>query len=104
MKKIYYEKIGRKYVPIKKFDLNGFAPGLYLIIENKDYRETLNMLHCVKVHDIQNVGKFADFYANYKEQLGKLIIEEYQRFFKENKEFSINDLKDLIISAMSKLK
>jgi len=103
--KIFYKKVGRKYIPIETYDMEGFGEGLWLITNKPHSKETKNILYTVKTHDIQNVGKFADFYKAYKNDLQDLMKKEYDKFFSTpGKSFSISDLTDCIISALSKIK
>jgi len=103
----FYKKVGRKYIPIETYDINGFGEGLWLITKQPSSTGYTNTLYAVKTHDIQNVGKFSDFYNAHKERLTKLVSEEYDNFFKKKKEnnetFSISDLSNCIISALSKI-
>jgi hypothetical protein len=97
-----YRKIGRKYV--ETIDCTNLGEGLWLITNKPFSKETNNILYAVKTHDIQNVGKFADFYNAHKDKLQDLIKVEYDKFFSTNKSFSISDLTNCIISALSKVK
>jgi len=103
----YYIKKGRKYIPKENYDINGFSEGLWLITKQPNSTGYNNVLYAVKTHDIQNVGKFADFYKAHKEELQNLVSKEYENFFnkkrEENEAFSISDLTDCIISALSKI-
>jgi hypothetical protein len=100
----FYKKVGRKYIPIQTYDIEGFGEGLWLITNKPSSKETTNILYAVKTHDIQNVGKFSDFYNAHKDKLQNLIKVEYDKFFSTNKSFSISDLTNCIISALSKVK
>lgn len=100
----FYRKEGRKYVPIHTCDINGVSEGLWLVIKNKYGEEHLNTLYCVKTHNIENVGKFADFYKAHKEEIENMVKEQYDLFFsEEGKSFSINDLTKCIIAGLSKI-
>ena len=103
----YYIKKGRKYFPFDRIDINGVGEGLWLVTKNKYSEGYTNMLYAVKTHNIQDVAKFADFYKAHKEQLQKLVAEEYESFFKVKQEqgqgFSISELTDCLIAAMSKI-
>lgn len=100
----FYRKEGRKYIPIHRCDINGVSEGLWLVIKNKYSEEYSNLLCAVKTHDIQNVGKFADFYKAYKEEIENMVKEQYYLFFsEEGKTFSINDLTKCIIAGLSKI-
>lgn len=103
----YYIKKGRKYIPFDRVNIDGVGEGLWLVTKQPYSKEHNNVLYAVKTHDIQNVAKFADFYKAHKDKLQKLVAEEYENFFKkkdeENKTFSISELTDCIIAAMSKI-
>jgi hypothetical protein len=100
----FYKKEGRKYIPIETYDIDGFGEGLYLITKSPSSKEIKNVLYAVKTHDLQNVGKFSDFYKANREKLMEMVKLEYERFFSEgNKSFSIADLADCIIAGMSKI-
>lgn len=103
----YYIKKGRKYIPRESYDINGFSEGLWLITKQPYSTSYTNILYAVKTHNIQNVGKFADFYQAHKEKLQKMVSEEYENFFKKKREaneaFSISELTNCIISALSKI-
>lgn len=103
----YYIKKDRKYIPFDRIDINGVGEGLWLVTKDKYSESHTNMLYAVKTHNIQDVAKFADFYKAHKEQLQKLVAEEYENFFKQKREqdqgFSISELTDCLIAAMSKI-
>lgn len=105
--KTYYEKIGRKYIPIDRFNMEGFGEGLWLITRDKYSIGTRNVLYAVKTHNLQDVGKFADFYKAHKDKLQDLVAKEYEAFIKEKTDkkegFSISDLTDCMIAALSKI-
>lgn len=104
----YYKKIGRKYVPVQYYDVEGLQEGLWLIYKNKYSKGMSNMLYPILTHELQNVGKFCDFYKAYKEEIQKVVMKEYEDFFKkkqeENQAFSISELTDCIIAGLSKIK
>lgn len=104
----YYIKKGRKYIPFDRLNIDGVGEGLWLVVKNKNSRSFSNVLYAVKTHDLQNVGKFADFYKAHKEELQKMVGEEYENFFKKKREanegFSISELTDCIIAGLSKIK
>jgi len=108
MEQTYYKKKGRKYIPVESYDINGFSEGLWLITKQPYSESYTNVLYAVKTHDIENVGKFADFYKAHKEELQNLVSKEYENFFNKKREkgqsFSISDLTDCIIAALSKVK
>ena len=103
----YYIKKGRKYIPFDRIDINGVGEGLWLVTKQPYSTNYTNVLYAVKTHNIQDVSKFADFYKAHKEELQKLVAEEYENFFKQKREqdqgFSISELTDCLISAMSKI-
>lgn len=104
----YYKKIGRKYIPVNYYEPEGLSEGLWLIVKNKYSKEYRNMLFPVLTHELQNVGKFCDFYKAYKEEMQKVVMKEYEDFFKKKREedqpFSISELTDCIIAGLSKIK
>jgi hypothetical protein len=80
---IYYKKVGRKYIPVNYYEPEGLPEGLWLIAKNKYSKEYRNMLFPVLTHELQNVGKFCDFYKAYKEEIQKVVMKEYEDFFKK---------------------
>lgn len=104
----YYIKKGRRYIPFDRIDIDGVGEGLWLVTRDKYSRNFSNVLYAVKTHNLQDVAKFADFYKAHKEKLQKLVGEEYENFFNKKKEanegFSISELTDCIIAALSKVK
>jgi hypothetical protein len=101
----YYKKVGRRYIPIDKYNLDGISEGLWLVTKDKYSEAHSNVLYAVKTHDLQNVGRFADFYKAHKREIQEMVKEEYERFFSTpNKIFSISDLTDCIIAGLSKIK
>ena len=102
---VYYKKVGRKYIPVNYYEPEGLSEGLWLITKNKYSKQYSNMLFPILTHDLQNVGKFCDFYKAYKEEIQKMVSEEYNKFFNENnKTFSITSLTNNIIAGLSKIK
>ena len=103
----YYIKKGRRYIPFHRLDINGVGEGLWLVVKNKNSKSFTNLLYTVKTHDLQNVGKFADFYKAHKEEIQKMVSQEYENFFKKKREanegFSISELTDCIIAGLSKI-
>lgn len=104
----YYRKIGRKYVPVQYYDVEGLQEGLWLIYKNKYSRGMSNMLYPILTHELQNVGRFCDFYKTHKEKIQEMVTKEYENFFQKKREaneaFSISDLTDCIIAGLSKIK
>ena len=104
---IYYKKVGRKYIPVNYYEPEGLPEGLWLITKNKYSKGYINMLFPILAHELQNVGRFCDFYKAHKEEIQKVVTKEYDDFFKKKKEenqaFSISELTDCIISALSKI-
>ena len=104
----YYKKVGRKYVPVQHYDVEGLQEGLWLIYKNKYSKGVSNMLYPILTHELQNVGRFCDFYKTHKEKIQKMVTKEYENFFQKKKEaneaFSISDLTDCIIAGLSKIK
>lgn len=104
----YYRKIGRKYVPVQYYDVEGLQEGLWLIYKNKYSKGMSNMLYPILTHELQNVGKFCDFYKTHKEKIQEMVTKEYENFFQKKREaneaFSISDLTDCIIAGLSKIK
>ena len=107
-KNTYYIKKGRRYIPFERINIDGVGEGLWLVIKNKNSKSYTNLLYAVKTHNLQDVSKFADFYKTHKEELQKLVAEEYENFFNKKKEanegFSISELTDCIIAGLSKIK
>ena len=103
----YYIKKGRKYIPIQRYDVDGLGEGLWLITKGPNYESRQNLLYAVRTHQIQEVGKFCDFYKAHKDKLDEIIIKEYDNFFEQKKEkseyFSRSEIVDCIISALSKI-
>jgi len=101
-----YIKKGRKYIPKETYDLHGFSEGLWLLIKNPSSEEYKNMLYPIKVHDIQNVGKFSDFYKAHYDVITKRLCENYEKFTKNNngKSFNISDLTNVVIKTLSEIK
>lgn len=103
----YYIKRGKKYVPFNRLDITGVSEGLWLVTKEPGSTGYTNVLYAVKTHDLQNVGKFADFYKAHKKEIQKLVSEEYENFFKRKREgdksFSISELTDCIIAGLSKI-
>ena len=103
----YYIKKGRKYIPFDRINIDGVGEGLWLVTKQTYSTSYNNVLYAVKTHNIQDVAKFADFYKAHKEELQKLVAEEYENFFKLKREqdqgFSISELTDCLIAAMSKI-
>lgn len=102
--KTYYKKVGRKYIPIDRYNLDGISEGLWLVTKDEYSEAHSNVLYAVKTHDLQNVGRFADFYKAHKREIQKMVEEEYEKFCTPNKLFSISDLTDCIIAGLSKIK
>ena len=104
----YYKKVGRKYVPVQYYDVEGLQEGLWLIYKNKYSKGMSNMLYPILTHELQNVGKFCDFYKSHKEKIQYMVTKEYENFFQKKREaneaFSISDLTDCIIAGLSKIK
>ena len=104
----YYKKIGRKYVPVQYYDVEGLQEGLWLIYKNKYSKGMSNMLYPILTHELQNVGRFCDFYKTHKEKIQEMVTKEYENFFQKKREaneaFSISDLTDCIIAGLSKIK
>ena len=104
----YYKKVGRKYVPVQYYDVEGLQEGLWLIYKNKYSRGMSNMLYPILTHELQNVGRFCDFYKAHKEKIQEMVTKEYENFFQKKREaneaFSISDLTDCIIAGLSKIK
>jgi hypothetical protein len=104
----YYKKVGRKYVPVQYYDVEGLQEGLWLIYKNKYSKGMSNMLYPILTHELQNVGKFCDFYKTHKEKIQEMVTKEYENFFQKKREaneaFSISDLTDCIIAGLSKIK
>ena len=104
----YYKKVGRKYVPVQYYDVEGLQEGLWLIYKNKYSKGMSNMLYPILTHELQNVGRFCDFYKTHKEKIQEMVTKEYENFFqkkrKANEAFSISDLTDCIIAGLSKIK
>ena len=104
----YYRKIGRKYVPVQYYDVEGLQEGLWLIYKNKYSKGMSNMLYPILTHELQNVGRFCDFYKTHKEKIQEMVTKEYENFFQKKREaneaFSISDLTDCIIAGLSKIK
>lgn len=103
----YYIKKGRKYIPIERYNVDGLSEGLWLLTKTPNSESRTNLLYAIKTHDLQNVGRFADFYNAHKEKLQKLVAQEYESFISKKMEekqgFSISELTDCIISALSKI-
>ena len=104
----YYKKIGRKYIPVQYYDVEGLQEGLWLIYKNKYSKGMSNMLYPILTHELQNVGRFCDFYKTHKEKIQEMVTKEYENFFQKKREaneaFSISDLTDCIIAGLSKIK
>ena len=104
----YYKKVGRKYVPVQYYDVEGLQEGLWLIYKNKYSKGMSNMLYPILTHELQNVGRFCDFYTTHKEKIQEMVTKEYENFFQKKREaneaFSISDLTDCIIAGLSKIK
>jgi hypothetical protein len=104
----YYKKVGRKYVPVQYYDVEGLQEGLWLIYKNKYSKGMSNMLYPILTHELQNVGRFCDFYKTHKEKIQEMVTKEYENFFQKKREaneaFSISDLTDCIIAGLSKIK
>ena len=104
----YYKKVGRKYVPMQYYDVEGLQEGLWLIYKNKYSKGMSNMLYPILTHELQNVGRFCDFYKTHKEKIQEMVTKEYENFFQKKREaneaFSISDLTDCIIAGLSKIK
>lgn len=105
---VYYKKVGRKYIPVNYYEPEGLPEGLWLITKNKYSKQYSNMLFPILVHELQNVGKFCDFYKAHKEKIQEMVAKEYEAFFQKKREanesFSISDLTDCIIAGLSKIK
>ena len=103
----YYKKVGRKYVPMQYYDVEGLQEGLWLIYKNKYSKGMSNMLYPILTHELQNVGRFCDFYKTHKEKIQEMVTKEYENFFQKKREaneaFSISDLTDCIIAGLSKI-
>ena len=103
----YYKKVGRKYVPVQYYDVEGLQEGLWLIYKNKYSKGMSNMLYPILTHELQNVGRFCDFYKTHKEKIQEMVTKEYENFFQKKREaneaFSISDLTDCIIAGLSKI-
>ena len=74
----YYKKVGRKYVPVQYYDVEGLQEGLWLIYKNKYSKGMINMLYPILTHELQNVGKFCDFYKAHKEKIQEMVAKEYE--------------------------
>ena len=101
-----YKKVGRRYVKHDDYlDERGLPEGLYLFYQNNhkgEHTSMKNMLHYAKVHDIQNIEKFSDIWVAYGEDIIKAISDEYDKWIKENKVFSINELATMVCKVLSK--
>jgi len=104
MNNTYYKKEGRKYIPVNYYEPEGLPEGLWLITKNEYSKEYENMLIPVLTHELQNLGKFCDFYKNYRKDIQKMVSKEYENFFNKNKTFTISDLTKCIIAGLSKIK
>ena len=104
----YYIKKGRKYIPKESYDISGFSEGLWLITNKPHSTGYTNTLYAVKTHDIQNIGKFSDFYVAYHDTISTELQKNYTIFMDklrtENKSFSISDLTDVVIKTLSEIK
>lgn len=102
-----YKKKGKRYIKVDRFEDTGLPKGLYLFYK-PDYKgehsAMMNMLHYAKVHQIENVGKFCDFWAKHEEVLTKEISKNIDEWIKEKKSYSINDLSILVCKALSNIK
>ena len=102
-----YKKQGRRYIKVDRFEDTGLPEGLYLFYK-PDYKgehsAMMNMLHYAKVHQIENVGKFCDFWVKHEEVLTKEISKSIDEWIKEKKSYSINDLSILVCKALSNIK
>ena len=103
----YYIKKGRKYIPTERYTIDGVQEGLWLVCKKPHSTEHREMLHAVKVHDINNVGRFCDFYKAHHEQIKSFISKNYEKFHEEKKAsggyFSMSDLADIIIKSLSEI-
>lgn len=97
-----YEKKGRRYVKHDDYlDPVGLPTGLYLFYKDNhkgEHSAMKSMLHYAKVHDVQNVGKFADLIVGHEEKLADAIRELLQK-----NSFSVNELTLEILATISKL-
>lgn len=103
----YYVKKGRRYVEKQSYDLMGFGEGLWLITKKPYSTQTQNILYAVKTHDIQNVGRFSDFYNAHRCEINEKLRKNYDAFMEklgtENKGFSVSDLTDVVIKTLSEI-
>ena len=104
----HYIKKGRKYIPVETYNIDGFGEGLYLITKKPHSTGYTNILYAVKTHDIQNVGKFSDFYVAHHDKICTELYKNYKKFMenlkKDDKSFSISDLTDVVIKTLSEIK
>lgn len=102
-----YKKQGRRYIKVDRFEDTGLPEGLYLFYKPNykgEHSAMMNMLHYAKVHQIENVGKFCDFWVKHEEVLNKEISKNINEWIKENKSYSINDLIILVCKTLSNIK
>lgn len=103
----HFIKKGRKYIPIETYDITGFNEGLWLITNKPNSTGYTNTLYAVKTHDIQNIGRFSDFYVAYHDKICSKLHKNYDNFIKnlkkDNKSFSISDLTDVVIKTLSEI-
>lgn len=97
----YYKKVGRKYIPIEHYELEGVPEGLYLVYKGDYFEGRLNALHVTRVHEIKNIGKWADIYNKYNTKLTNTICERIDKWIKEKGQYSIQDLSNTVITVLS---
>lgn len=100
----YYKKIGKKYVPFDRFDVEGLSEGLWAIYKNPYSKEYRNLIYPVLTHRIKDAGKFSDFYKKHKDVLNEMVREKFENFLNDkDKSFTRGDLVDCIIAGMAEI-
>lgn len=97
----YYKKVGRKYIPIEYYEMEGYPEGLYLFYKTDISKGMMSALHYVKLYGITNLGKWSDLWLNYGEELNDKIAKEIDEFIKREGKYSIQDLSSIVLKVLS---
>lgn len=97
----YYKKVGRKYIPIEHYEMEGVPEGLYLFYKKQYSHGMMNMLSYAKLHDIKNINKWSDLEINFGDELREKLNQEIESWIQKEKRYSLQDLTNIVFKVIS---
>jgi len=98
---VYYIKKGRKYIPFDKYQIDGVGEGLWLIWKEQHSKVMKNASYYAQVHEIKNLGRWADLCANFESELASKATKEIERLAQEKGQWSVRDIVDALLKTVA---